>query len=632
MPNILTLENISKSFENRLLLDGVTAGINSDDRLGVIGVNGTGKSTLLAIIAGTLEPDEGQVIRSNGLRISFLPQNPEFDNERTVLENVCGAISGKHEYWDTTGEARAMLERFGIMEMDRKPDTLSGGQRKRAALAAALLTPADLLILDEPTNHLDSAMIEWLQDFLSRYRGALLMVTHDRYFLDQVTNGILEIDRGKLYRYAENYSGYLERKAERMNAAIAAERKAQALYRKDLAWIMRGARARSTKQKAHIQRFEALRDREKPVEEAELQMTSVSSRLGGKTIELDHVAAGYDGKPLFRDFSYIFLKNDRIGIIGPNGCGKSTLIKTITGEIPPVEGKVEIGQTVKIGCFSQENELPDGDKRVIDYVRDVAEFIRTPDGYVSAANMCEQFLFDGNMQYTPVRKLSGGEKRRLYLLRVLMSAPNVLILDEPTNDLDIQTLRILEDYLDRFAGIVITVSHDRYFLDRVVRRIFAFEGDGLLHQNEGGYEEYRERKLAEGAFADDAAGFGAVGQRKKNAGGDSSGGAASAAETAGGGAAGTGGGGSGRGSGRTHAKKKTLSYKDQREYDVIEADIDALQAESDRLAKEVLAAASDYITLAKVSAEKDAVDQKLEERMERYLELQEMVDALNAGE
>ncbi len=623
MPNILTLENVSKSFENRLLLDSVTAGINSDDRLGVIGVNGTGKSTLLAIIAGTLEPDEGQVIRSNGLRISFLPQNPEFDSSRTVLENVCGAISGKHEYWDTTGEARAMLERLGIPEPDRKPDTLSGGQRKRAALAAALLTPADLLILDEPTNHLDSAMIEWLQDFLSRYRGALLMVTHDRYFLDQVTTGILEIDRGKLYRYAENYSGYLERKAERMNAAIAAERKAQALYKKDLAWILRGARARSTKQKAHIQRFEALRDREKPIEEVELQMASVSSRLGGKTIELDHVAAGYDGKPLFRDFSYIFLKNDRIGIIGPNGCGKSTLIKTITGELQPLEGTVEIGQTVKIGCFSQENELPDGEERVIDCVRDVAEFIRTPDGYVSAANMCEQFLFDGNMQYTPVRKLSGGEKRRLYLLRVLMSAPNVLILDEPTNDLDIQTLRVLEDYLDRFAGIVIAVSHDRYFLDRVVRRIFSFEGDGVLHQNEGGYEEYRERKLAEGSAADEAAGFGAVGQRRKNAGGDSPEGTASAAGTEGRG---------GRGDGRAHAKKKTLSYKDQREYDGIEAEIDALQAESDRLAKEVLAAASDYITLAKVSAEKEAVDEKLEERMERYLELQEMVDALNAQE
>ena len=607
MPNILTLENVSKSFENRLLLDSVTGGIDSEDRLGVIGVNGTGKSTLLAIIAGALEPDEGQVIRSNGLRISFLPQNPEFDNSLTILENVCGAISGKHEYWDTTGEARAMLERFGITETDRKPDTLSGGQRKRAALAAALLTPADLLILDEPTNHLDSAMIEWLQDFLARYRGALLMVTHDRYFLDQVTGGILEIDRGKLYRYAENYSGYLERKAERMNAAIAAERKAQALYRKDLAWILRGARARSTKQKAHIQRFEALRDREKPVEEAQLQMASVSSRLGGKTIELDHGAAGYDGKPLFHDFSYIFLKNDRIGIIGPNGCGKSTLIKTITGELPPLAGTVETGQTVKIGVFSQENDLPDeGGTRVIDCVRDVAEFIRTPDGYVSAANMCEQFLFDGNMQYTPVRKLSGGEKRRLYLLRVLMSAPNVLILDEPTNDLDIQTLRILEDYLDRFAGIVIAVSHDRYFLDRVVRRIFSFEGDGLLHQNEGGYEEYRERKLKEGLTADDAGGFGAVGQRKKNAGGDST--------------------------GRAHAKKKTLSYKDQREYDGIEAEIDALQAESDRLAKEVLAAASDYVALAKVSAEKDAVDQKLEERMERYLELQEMVDALNEGE
>lgn len=612
MPNILNLENVSKSFENRVLLDGVTLGIDAGDRLGVIGVNGTGKSTLLQIAAGTLEPDDGQVVRTKGLKISFLPQEPAFDGTRSVLENVCGAISGKHEYWDTTGEARAMLERFGITETDRKPGELSGGQRKRAALAAALLTPSDLLILDEPTNHLDSDMIEWLQDFLTKYRGALLMVTHDRYFLDQVTTGIIEIDRGKLYRYAENYSGYLERKAERLNAAVAAERKAQALYRKDLAWIMRGARARSTKQKAHIQRFEALRDRERPVEETELSMASVSSRLGGTTIELDRVSGGYGGKALFRDFTYIFLKNDRIGIIGPNGCGKSTLIRTITGEIPPLSGTVVVGQTVKIGVFGQENELPDGEMRVIDYVREVAEYIKTPDGYVSASNMCEQFLFDGNMQYTPVRKLSGGEKRRLRLLRVLMGAPNVLILDEPTNDLDIRTLRVLEDYLDRFAGIVVVVSHDRYFLDRVVRRVFSFEGDGLLHQSEGGYEEYRERKLL--AAADAAAEKGAGG-RENAAGQDASsgnGGQPAANE---------------KGDGRTHAKKNRLSYKDQKEYDGIEAEIDRLQAECDRLDREVQEAASDYVKLAKVSAEKEAADRLLEERMERFLELQEMVDA-----
>ena len=618
MPNILNLENVSKSFENRVLLDGVTLGIHSGDRLGVIGVNGTGKSTLLSIAAGTLEPDDGQVVRTKDLKISFLPQEPVFDGTRSVLENVCGAISGKHEYWDTTGEARAMLERFGITEPDREPGTLSGGQRKRAALAAALLTPSDLLILDEPTNHLDSDMIEWLQDFLTRYRGALLMVTHDRYFLDQVTTGIIEIDRGKLYRYAENYSGYLERKAERLNAAVAAERKAQALYRKDLAWIMRGARARSTKQKAHIQRFEALRDRERPAEEAELTMASVSSRLGGTTIELDRVSGGYGGKALFHDFTYIFLKNDRIGIIGPNGCGKSTLIRTVTGELPPLSGTVVVGQTVKIGVFGQENELPDGDQRVIDYVRDVAEFIQTPDGYVSAANMCEQFLFDGNMQYTPVRKLSGGEKRRLRLLRVLMGAPNVLILDEPTNDLDIRTLRILEDYLDRFAGIVIVVSHDRYFLDRVVRRVFAFEDGGLLRQSEGGYEEYRERKLLEAADAAAAKGAGASGAREKGAAAGADASSRDGGQPAGG----------EKGDGRTHAKKNRLSYKDQKEYDGIEAEIDRLQAECDRLDREVQEAASDYVKLAKVSAEKEAADRKLEERLERYLELQEMVDAL----
>ena len=472
--NILNLEHISIAFLSRVLLDDVTVGISDSDKIGVIGVNGTGKSTLLSIAAGRLVPDQGRVVKGNSVRIAYLPQNPVFDNRKTLLENVAEAVNGKASHWDTAGEVRARLQDFGIPDPECNPDILSGGQKKRAALVAAILTPCDLLILDEPTNHLDHEMIEWLQGYLQNFRGAVLMVTHDRYFLDQVTNQILEIDRGKTYRYAANYSGYLELKQERMDFAVAAERKAAALYRKDLAWIMRGARARSTKQKAHIQRFEALRDREKIVEERQVKLNSLPSRLGGKTIELHNICKGYDGRELIHDFSYTFHKTDRIGIIGANGCGKSTLLKIIEGEVKPDSGYVEIGQTVKIGCFSQENERLDPDERVIDYIKDTAEFIRTTEGLVSATNMCEQFLFDSEMQYSRIEKLSGGEKRRLYLLKVLMESPNVLILDEPTNDLDIQTLRILEDYLDRFAGILIVVSHDRYFLDRVVTRIFSF--------------------------------------------------------------------------------------------------------------------------------------------------------------
>jgi len=498
--NILNLEHVSKSFENRVLLDDVTLGLEDTDKIGVIGINGTGKSTLLSITAGTLAPDEGKVVRGKEIRISYLSQNPEFDNSLSVLENVARTVNGKDTFWDTTGEAKAMLQRLGIEDPGVSPEILSGGQKKRAALAAALLTPCDLLILDEPTNHLDNEMIEWLEDYLIRYRGAILMVTHDRYFLDSVTGQIVEIDRGKLYRYAENYSGYLELRQQRMDYALAAERKMAALYRKDLAWIMRGARARSTKQKAHIRRFEELRDRDKIVEDRNVAINALTSRLGGKTIEIEGIAKGYDGRVLFHDFSYIFLKNDRIGIIGPNGCGKSTLVKTIIGQITPDEGQVSIGQTVKIGYFGQENEPPkDESERVIDYVKDIAEYIRTEDGLTSASAMCEQFLFDSNMQYTPISKLSGGEKRRLYLLRVLMGAPNVLILDEPTNDLDIQTLRVLEDYLDRFAGIIIVVSHDRYFLDRVVTRIFYFDGSGKIGRVEGAYAEYREKRLLEEA-------------------------------------------------------------------------------------------------------------------------------------
>ncbi|MDO4478134.1 MAG: ABC-F family ATP-binding cassette domain-containing protein [Lachnospiraceae bacterium] len=601
--NLLNFENISKTFEDRCLLNKVVFGLDEQDKIGVIGVNGEGKSTLLNIAAGVLEPDEGEVIARRGMRISYLAQNPEFDSSRTLLENVTALISGRDAYWDTDGEARAMLQKFGIEDPDVDPAILSGGQKKRAALAAALLTPADLLILDEPTNHLDSGMIEYLQSFLEGYKGALLLVTHDRYFLDQVTEKILEIDKGKVYTYETNYEGYLELKAQRLSDALATERKMAALYKKDLAWIMRGARARSTKQKAHIQRFEALRDREKIVEERNMEMSSISSRLGGKTIECDGLGKRYGDKVLFEDFTYHFLKNDRIGIIGPNGCGKSTLLKLIIGQEMPDTGSIEIGQTVKIGYFGQENDSLATEGTVISVVKEHGEFVRTQDGLISAARMCERFLFDGNRQYTPIAKLSGGEKRRLYLLQILMEAPNVLILDEPTNDLDIQTLRVLEDYLDTFAGIVITVSHDRYFLDRVVNRIFSFEPGGIIRQSEGGYLEYRERHFA----SLDVNTVGAPAPRREKTEAEKKAGWKDGPK-----------------------EKKRLSYKEQREYDTIEAEIEALEEKSAELEEAINGAGSDYETLQKLYTEKEETDQKLEERMERYLELQDLVDSFSS--
>ena len=465
---LMTLEGIGISFGETALLKNVTQGIEDYDRIGVLGINGTGKSTLLAIVAGVIEPDEGQIIMRNGLKISYLPQNPVFDSDLNVLENVVRNISQEQEFWNVRGEAASMLQKLGIPDPSVMPDTLSGGQRKRAALAAALLTPSDLLILDEPTNHLDHEMIEWLQEQLDLYKGALLMITHDRYFLDEVTTSIWEIDRANVYSYPGNYEKYLQEKQTRMNFALSAERKMAALYKQDLAWMMRGARARSTKQKAHIQRFEALRDREKIAEERNVILESLPSRMGNKTIEIRDLAKSYGDKCLFSDFSYMFLRNDRIGIIGPNGCGKSTLLKILTGEVEPDCGSVEIGQTIKMSCFSQENEKLPSSGTVIDAVKETGEYVRTADGLITASAMCERFLFSKGKQYTPIEKLSGGEKRRLYLLRILMEAPNVLILDEPTNDLDIHTLQILEDYLDHFSGIVIAVSHDRYFLDRVV--------------------------------------------------------------------------------------------------------------------------------------------------------------------
>ena len=561
---LMTLEGIGITFGDTAILQNVTQGIDEYDRIGVIGINGTGKSTLLAIIAGALEADEGQIIRRSGLKVSYLPQNPAFDTGRSVLENVVQNIEQDREFWNVQGEAAAMLEKLGIEDPSVMPETLSGGQRKRAALAAALLTPSDLLILDEPTNHLDHEMIEWLQNQLESYRGALIMVTHDRYFLDEVTTTIWEIDRANVYSYPGNYEKYLQTKQERMNFALAAERKMAQLYKQDLAWIMRGARARSTKQKAHIRRFEALRDREQIVEERNVLIESIPSRMGNKTIEVRGLGKSYGNKRLFRDFTYTFLKNDRIGIIGPNGCGKSTLLKILTGRIEADEGSVELGQTIVMGYFGQEyEELPQTDT-VIDVVKSIGEYIRTADGLITASAMCERFLFIKSKQYTPVAKLSGGEKRRLHLLRVLMGAPNVLILDEPTNDLDIQTLQILEDYLDHFSGIVIVVSHDRYFLDRVVNRIFSFEPDGLLHQSEGGYEEYLVRK--EGLSADEEA--------------DST---PAPMETP-----------AKKQKYRAPAERKKLTFSEQREYDTLEGIIDELTEKSEQLAADMLQASTDY--------------------------------------
>ena len=631
--SILNLENIERTIGEREILKNVTAGIEPGDRIGVIGINGAGKSTLLAIAAGAAEPDGGRVVKQNGLRISYLSQEPAFDNRLSVLDNVAGIIHGKAEHWDTEGEAKAMLMRFGISDPDCSPSILSGGQKKRAALVAAILTPCDLLILDEPTNHLDHDMIEWLQDWLSEFRGALLMVTHDRYFLDEVTDRIWEIDKGELYSYQANYSGYLKKKQERLDFARAAERKLATLYKQDLKWMLRGARARSTKQKAHIQRFEALRDREKLIEERQAVISSMASRLGRTTVELDNISKGFGNKVLFRDFTYIFLKTDRIGIIGPNGCGKSTLMKLIMGIEQPDSGSITIGQTVRFGYFSQENEALNPKERVIDCVRDVAEYIRTDEGMITASSMCERFLFDSKMQYTPVEKLSGGEKRRLYLLKVLMSSPNVLILDEPTNDLDIVTLQILEDYLDTFPGIVIAVSHDRYFLDRVASRIFSFEPGNRIMQSEGGYEEYllHRDEIAEKAAAGNVSA--AVGSVKKqtNQGcntdlseqkndktiSETPDNGSSARNTQ-----------SAKGSGqRAHSSKK-LSYKEQREYDSLEKEIDELTEKSDALGAKILKAASDYVKLRELTEEKDRTDTELDAKMERYFELQEKLDEL----
>jgi ATP-binding cassette subfamily F protein uup len=597
--NLLTMEHLTKYYTERMLFEDAGFGINEGEKIGVIGINGTGKTTLLRIAAGLEEPDEGTVTMGNGLALRYLPQNPSFEEGSTVLSCVMKGNRTPHNKWTLESEAKAMLTRLGIYEFDAQIEKLSGGQKKRVALASVLLSEADILILDEPTNHLDSSMAEWLEDYLNRFKGALLMVTHDRYFLDSVTNRIVEIDKGRIYSYQTNYLGFLELKAEREAMEQASERKRQSLLRTEIAWMQRGARARSTKQKAHIQRVEELKERQAPVEDGRVEMESVSSRMGRTTVELEGLCKSYGDKKLVEDFSYIFLKNDRIGIIGPNGCGKSTLMKMIVGTVKPDSGEVVIGQTIKTGYFSQENEYMDESLKVIDYVREGAEIIRTPSGTVTASQMLERFLFPSNMHYTVIGRLSGGEKRRLYLLRVLMEAPNVLILDEPTNDLDIETLTILEDYLDGFDGIVIAVSHDRYFLDRVAKRIFAFEGGGKIARYEGGYTDYQqEAQIRQSERQEEAKGTAGKPKPKQD---------------------------------RTERPKKLkFTYQEQRDYDTIEEVIASIEERLSGLQQEIEASAHDYGKLNVLMAEKEQAEGELEEKMERWMYLNDLAEKIAA--
>ena len=619
--NLVTIEHLTKSYTERLLFDDTAFSINEGEKVGLIGINGTGKSTLLKIVAGLEEPDDGSVVRTRNLYIRYLPQIPEFTQGDTVLESIMRDNENETHYSsreEMSATAKSMLNELGIRDHDARVETLSGGQRKRVALAGVLMSRAELLILDEPTNHLDSAMADWLEDYLKNFRGALLMITHDRYFLDSVVNRIVELDQGKLYGYQGGYEAFLRLKAERLEMAEARSRKRQSILRREIAWIQRGARARSTKQKAHIQRYEELRDQTGPEYDRNVELESIASRLGRTTVEVKDLCKSYGDKVLMKDFTYIFLKSDRVGIIGPNGSGKSTLMKIIAGWVQPDSGTVEIGQTVKMGYFSQENEAMDESLKVIDYIKNAAEYVKTKDGSISASQMLERFLFPSHIQYTAISKLSGGEKRRLYLLRILMEAPNVILLDEPTNDLDIQTLTILEDYLDTFPGIVITVSHDRYFLDRVVNRIFAFEGQGRVTQYEGGFTDYQRTAKAGESQAGNRADTGET---------LTAGGAANTPEAQDGNQAVK------RNNwkeGQNVTRKLKLLFKEQRDWETIEEDIAGLEAAVEELEKEIIRSSSNYTRLNELMAEKDAKEKELEEKMERWMYLNELMEQIEA--
>lgn len=598
--NILSLENITHSYTERKLFDNTSFYLHEGEKVGVIGINGTGKSTLLKIMAGLEVPDEGEVIKASNMMIHYLPQNPKFNDGDTVLESVQNMIH-HHANENELVKAKSMMTRLGITDFEQKTGELSGGQRKRLALVSVLITPCDILILDEPTNHLDSEMAQWLENQLKAFKGALVMVTHDRYFLDSVTNRIIELDKGKIYSYDEKYSGFLQRKAEREDSVKASERKRQSILRKEIEWMQRGARARSTKQKAHIKRYEDLKNQKGIETEDKIELSSIKSRMGKTTIELENIRKAYGENVLIKDFSYNFLKGDRVGFVGKNGCGKTTLMKIIDGRIKPDSGIVNIGQTIKIGYYTQEieNDKDAGiaymnpDDKVIDYIKNTAEFVRTQEGLVSASVMLERFLFPSSQQYSKIEKLSGGEKRRLNLLRVLMEAPNVLILDEPTNDLDIETMTILEDYLDSFDGIVITVSHDRYFLDRVVRRIFSFEGNGVIKQYEGGYTDYYNKKQEEVEHTKEQEKPASKGRQEKTA-------------------------------YKSKNKKLKFSYNEQREYDTIEDDIGKLEKKLEKLDIDMNKNATNSVKLKELMDEKEETEALLMEKMDRWEYLEDL--------
>ena len=593
MAVILSAEHITKAYTLKKLPTDVTLYIGEHDRIGIVGINGTGKSTLLKILAGIEEPDSGTVMRKNGLRVSFLPQMPDYSVERTAVEQVLfdapKDVGAPDEY-----EAKTLLSQFGISDFEADVRTLSGGQKKRVALAAALIRPVDLLLLDEPTNHIDAQTIALLEEKLGKYRGALMMVTHDRYFLDRVCNRIAEINGGELYLHDGNFSYYLEQKAARLDMENAAARKRSSILRRELEWIRRGAQARSTKQKARIQRFEEMSAIAGPQEEQKLALGSTSSRLGRRIIECENVGKSMGGKRLLRDFTYTILRDERMAVVGENGCGKTTFLRMLAGQLAPDEGTINIGETVKIGFFTQEFPKVDPHMRLIDFMRDIAEYVETPDGRFSASQMLEQFLFPSDVQYTPVERLSGGEKRRLYLASLLMASPNVLLLDEPTNDLDIATLEILEDYLATFKGAVIVVSHDRYFLDRIAQRLFAFEKDAHLVQYVCSFSDYLDAQRAQESEKDEKEEKPAVMPR------------------------------------RTKERELRMSYKEQKDYETIDARMEQLQAELERLDGEIEKNASDFVKLTELTQKREQTQKELDEAEERWLYLTDLAERIEA--
>lgn len=593
---LLTAQNISKTYMERKVLDNISFFLNEGDKVGIIGINGTGKSTFIKILSGTEEADSGDIIRTNGIRISYLPQIPSFGDHGTVLEQVLlhlpNDLRQAKEY-----EARSILEKLGISDQERDISSLSGGEKRRAGIAAALIQPSDVLLLDEPTNHIDNETAQLLEELLMKYRGAIVMVTHDRYFLNKICNKIAEIDNGKLYSCDGNYSEYLLRKAQREADAEAAERKNRSIYRRELEWISRGPRARGTKSKDRIERFEALKNRELPPETEKVQLQSVASRLGKKTIEIENISKSIDGKPLITDFSYIISRDARIGIVGRNGMGKSTFLKMLIGEIPPDSGSIIIGDTVNIGYFSQECESMDPSMRVIEYIRETADIVKTPDGTVTASQMLERFLFNSELQWNRIEKLSGGERKRLYLLKILMTAPNILLLDEPTNDLDITTLTILEDYLESFSGAVIAVSHDRYFLDKTMNEIFEFR-NGLCTRFNGNYSDYAE-KAAE-MYASEITDTKKKSEKKERV--------------------------------YTGKKKLKFSFKEQREFDAIDDVIASLEQQIADAEKDIAANFSDYVKLQELSDKKDELEAELAEKMERWVYLNDLAERISRGE